>query len=76
MRNSCNKGPKCQVHCETKKIHRAVQKKWRAMLTPIVVLLHDNACLHTAAEFQLGVVWPPARSKWSKWPTLCFIKLN
>jgi hypothetical protein len=40
-----------QVHCETlTKMLWAIQNKRRGMLTSGVVLLHDNARLHTAAR--------------------------
>jgi hypothetical protein len=53
-----------EVYCEAPKVlHRVIQNKRHGMLTPGVVLLHDNACLHTAAShsstaraFKLGVV--------------------
>jgi hypothetical protein len=39
-----------QIYCRTlKKLHRAIQNKRRGMLTSSVVLLDDNARLHTAA---------------------------
>jgi transposase len=41
------------VYCETlRKLHRAIQNKTHGMLTcsVFIVLLHDNACLHTAAS--------------------------
>jgi histone-lysine N-methyltransferase SETMAR len=39
-----------EVCCETlKKLRRAIQNKWRGMLTFGVMLLHDNVCLHTSA---------------------------
>jgi hypothetical protein len=39
-----------EVYCEApKKLHRAIQNKRRGMLMAGVVLLHDRACLHTAA---------------------------
>jgi hypothetical protein len=54
-----------EVHCETlKKLHRAIQKKRRGMLTSGVVLIHDNAHPHTVAHsstagvFQMEVVSP------------------
>jgi transposase len=34
----------------TKKIHMAIQNKSCGMLTPGVLLLHDNACPHTVAR--------------------------
>ena len=41
------------VYCDTlKKLHRAIQNKQRGMLSWGVVMLHDNACLHTAAAMQ------------------------
>jgi transposase len=39
-----------EVYCKTKKLRRAIQKKMRGMLTYSVVLLDDNARLHTAAH--------------------------
>jgi hypothetical protein len=40
-----------EVHCGTlKKLYVAIQNKRRGMLTSGVVLLHDNARLHTAAR--------------------------
>jgi histone-lysine N-methyltransferase SETMAR len=40
-----------QVYCETlKKLHSAIQNERSGMLTFGVVLLHDNACPHTAAR--------------------------
>jgi hypothetical protein len=42
-----------EVYFETlKKLHRAIQNKRHGMLTPsvLVVLLHDNASLHTASR--------------------------
>jgi hypothetical protein len=40
-----------EVYCKTlKKLCRAIPNKRRGMLTYSVVLLHDNACLHTAAR--------------------------
>jgi hypothetical protein len=50
--NSCNKGPQCQkcIVKLKKKLHKAIQNKRRRMLTYSAVLLHDNACLHTAAH--------------------------
>jgi hypothetical protein len=42
-----------EVYCETlKKLHRAIQKKRQGMLTPSIVLLHDNAYLYTAVHTQ------------------------
>jgi hypothetical protein len=39
-----------EVYCETlRKPCRAIQNKRRGMLTSGVALLHDTACLHTAA---------------------------
>jgi hypothetical protein len=41
------------LYCETlKQLYRAIQKKRRGMLTSgvLVVLLHDNVCLHMAAS--------------------------
>jgi transposase len=41
---------KSEVYCKTsKKLHRAIQKKRRGILTSSVVLFHDNAHPHTAA---------------------------
>jgi transposase len=52
-----------------KKMHRAIQKKKRGMLTPGVVLLYDNARPHTAGRtgallehFKLGHVCHPTYS--------------
>jgi histone-lysine N-methyltransferase SETMAR len=43
-----------EVYCKTLKIlHRAIQNKIRGMLTSGTVLLHDNACSHTAAHTQV-----------------------
>jgi histone-lysine N-methyltransferase SETMAR len=40
-----------EVYCETlEKLHRAIQNKRHGILTSGVVLLHDNAHLHTAAR--------------------------
>jgi transposase len=40
-----------QVYCETlKTLRRAIQNKRRGMMTPGVVLLHDNERPHTAAR--------------------------
>jgi transposase len=40
-----------EVYCEIQKnLHRAIQNKMHGMLTSSVVLLHDNACPHTAAR--------------------------
>jgi transposase len=40
-----------EVYCGTlKKLHRVIQNKRYGMLTYGVVLLHDNACPHTAAR--------------------------
>ena len=40
-----------EVYCETlNKLRRSIQNKWRGMLTKGIVLLHDNAWLHTAAR--------------------------
>jgi hypothetical protein len=37
------------VYCLTlKKLHHAIQNKLRAMLSQGVVIIHDNACPHTA----------------------------
>jgi hypothetical protein len=42
-----------ELFCETlKKLCRAIQRKRRGMLTCGVMLLHDNACPHTAARTQ------------------------
>jgi hypothetical protein len=42
-----------EVYCETlKKLRRAIQNKMHGMLTTSVVLLHDNARPHTAAQTQ------------------------
>jgi hypothetical protein len=39
-----------EMDCETlKKMQRAIQNNRRGILTSIVVLLHDDARLHTAA---------------------------
>jgi hypothetical protein len=40
------------VYCEALKtfIEKDIQKKWHGMLTHSVVLIHDNAPLHTAAD--------------------------
>jgi histone-lysine N-methyltransferase SETMAR len=41
------------VYCNTlKKLHRAIQNKQLGMLSSGVVMLHDNACPHTAATTQ------------------------
>jgi histone-lysine N-methyltransferase SETMAR len=41
------------VYCDTpKKQLRAIQNKQRVMLSQGVVMLHDNACPHTAATTQ------------------------
>jgi hypothetical protein len=40
-----------EMHCETlKKLRIAIQNKRCGMLTFGVMLLHDNACTHTAAR--------------------------
>jgi hypothetical protein len=39
------------VYCD-KKLHHAIQTKWRGMLSRGVLMLHDNACPHTAATMQ------------------------
>jgi transposase len=39
-----------EVYSGTKKLIRALQNKRRGMLTPGVVLLHDNSHQHTAAR--------------------------
>ncbi|KAJ4426888.1 hypothetical protein ANN_26687 [Periplaneta americana] len=57
-------------YCETlQKLRRAIQNKRRGMLTAGVVLLHDNACPHTArriaavlTEFGWELFDPPAYS--------------
>jgi hypothetical protein len=43
-----------KVYCETlkKKLHEAIQNKRCGMLTYSVVLLYDNAHLHTAVHAQ------------------------
>jgi hypothetical protein len=47
-----------EVYCEAlQKLHMAIQNKRRGMMTSGVVLLHANACSHTAPHTQaLGVV--------------------
>jgi len=41
------------VYCETlKKLRRAIQNKRRGMLTATIILLHDNARPHSAAQTQ------------------------
>jgi hypothetical protein len=41
------------VYCDTlKKLRRAIQNMQRGMLSRGVVMLHDNACPHTAATTQ------------------------
>jgi hypothetical protein len=41
-----------QVYCETQKLRRVIQNKRCGMLTPGVVLVHDNACPYTTARTQ------------------------
>jgi histone-lysine N-methyltransferase SETMAR len=41
------------AYCDTlKKLHRAIQNKRRGMFSRGVVMLHDDACPHTAAATQ------------------------
>ena len=41
------------VYCETlKRLRRAIQNKRRGILTSGIVLIHDNACPHSAAATQ------------------------
>ena len=41
------------VYCETlKKLRRAIQNKRRGMLSDTIILLHDNALPHSAAQTQ------------------------
>jgi len=41
------------VYCETlKKLRRAIQNKWRGMLSATILLLHDKARPNSAAQTQ------------------------
>jgi hypothetical protein len=41
------------AYCEMlKKLHRAIQNKWRWMLIQGVCILHDNACPHSPRTIQ------------------------
>ena len=43
----------CAVYCEMlEKLRRAIQNKRRRMLNATILLLHDNAWLHSAAQTQ------------------------
>ena len=55
------------VYCETlKKLRRAIQNKRRRMLSATILLLHDNARPHSAAQTQD----PITSFRWDHWTTL------